>query len=113
MLQITPSAQFASFCVDIHPERELVRVAPAGELDLATAPKLEIELQELRDSGFLRIVLDLRGLTFMDSSGVALILREDALARANGHDLALIAGPPAVQRVLGLCGLLDRLSFAG
>jgi len=113
VLQSIQPPHIAAFRVDVHPERELVRVAPAGELDLSTAPKLELQLHELRDSGFRRIVLDLRRLTFMDSSGIALILREDRLASDGDHAFALIAGPPPIQRILSTCGVLDRLHFEG
>jgi anti-anti-sigma factor len=95
--------------VDVHAEREVVRVAPAGELDIATAGVLAAELHELRDSGFDCIVLDLRRLTFMDSSGIALIVAEHRCARSNGHDFTLISGPPAIQRVLELCGVATLL----
>ena len=101
----TPSTDVPRFQVDVHPERETVRVAPAGELDLATRRELEAELAQLRDSGFRQVVLDLRRLTFMDSSGVALILAEDRCARSNGHDFSLISGPPQIQRVLEITGV--------
>ena len=89
--------------VDIHPERDVVRVAPVGELDRATVPQLRAQIDELRESGFEHLVLDLRQLTFMDSSGVALILDEDLAARRDGRDFVLINGAPAIQRVLQIC----------
>jgi len=95
----------------VHPERTVVRVAPAGELDLATASALELQLLELRESGFDRIVLDLRRLTFMDSTGIALLLTEDRRARDNGHDFTLIRGSHAIQRVLEVCGVSGLLRF--
>ncbi len=101
----------ASLRVDVHPERTVVRVAPAGELHLGTAELLAQQLRELRESGFEQIVLDLRKLTFVDSTGVALIMAEDRCARGNGHDLTLISGPPPIQRVLELCGVLALLRF--
>ncbi|MEA2193336.1 MAG: anti-sigma factor antagonist [Solirubrobacteraceae bacterium] len=101
------------FRVDVHPERDVVRVAPAGELDLATVGELEAELRQLRDSGFERVVLDLRKLIFMDSTGVKLILAEDRCARENGHDFSLINGPPPVRRILELTGIAGYLSFEG
>jgi len=107
------SPHISEFHVDVHPERERVRVEPIGELDLGTAPGLRHQLQELRASGFDAIVLDLRRITFLDSTGIALILAEDRVARERGHEFLLISGPPAVQRVLGMCGLLDELRFAG
>jgi anti-sigma B factor antagonist len=100
-----------AFRVDVHPERTVVRVAPAGELDLASVGVLELQLRELRDSGFDRIVLDLRGLTFIDSSGIALIVAEDRHARDEGQGFTLIDGPPAVRRVLEICGLVPKLPF--
>jgi anti-sigma B factor antagonist len=96
-------AELAPFRVDVHPEREVVRVAAVGELDLATVAQVQTQIRELRDAGFERIVLDLRELTFMDSSGVALILEEDRCALRDGHGFSLIAGPPAVQRPLEVC----------
>jgi anti-sigma B factor antagonist len=93
----------APFRVDVHPERDVVRVAAVGELDLATVAHLQAQIRELRDAGFTHLVLDLRQLTFMDSSGVALILDEDRSARRNGQAFSLISGTPAIQRVLTLC----------
>ena len=52
-----------------------MRVAPVGELDIATVYKLESEVARLLESGFARIVLDLRGLSFIDSTGLCLVLR--------------------------------------
>lgn len=78
---------------------------------MANAGVLQAQLDELRTAGFAHIRLDLRELTFMDSSGVRLIFREDRRARSAGHRFSLIAGNPAVQRVLRICGLTERLDF--
>ncbi len=102
-------AALAPFRVDVHPERDVVRVAAVGELDLATVAQLQAQIRELRDAGFAHLVLDLRQLTFMDSNGVALILDEDRLARRNGQDFSLISDTPAMQRVLTLCAGGDAL----
>jgi anti-sigma B factor antagonist len=102
-------AGLAPFRADVHPERDVVRVAAVGELDLATVAQLQAQIRELREAGFVHLVLDLRGLTFMDSSGVALILDEDRFARRNGQDFSLISGTPAIQRVLTLCAGDDAL----
>jgi anti-sigma B factor antagonist len=101
------------FHVEVHPERARVRVEPIGELDMATADALQQQLRELRESGFDELVLDLRRITFLDSTGIALILKEDRHARDAGLEFTLISGPPAVQRVLGVCGVLDELRFVG
>jgi anti-sigma B factor antagonist len=99
------------FRCDVYPEREHVRVAPVGELDLASVPELEQTLSELRASGFDHLILDLRGLVFLDSSGLHLLLDLASAARADAHRLELIAGPPAVQRVFELTGTIATLPF--
>jgi anti-anti-sigma factor len=103
------SKDYAPFHIDVHPERDAVRVVPVGELDLATAPQLEAQLHELGRSGFERVVLDLRQLRFVDSTGIRVILGADRNAGAGAHEFSLIGGPPAVQRALELCGLLEHL----
>jgi anti-anti-sigma factor len=108
-----PSAQAPQpFRVDVHPQRGVVRVVPVGELDLASVGGLEAHLRELRDSGFAHIVLDLRELTFIDSTGIRLILAEDGFARSRGRDFSLIDGPPAIARVLDICGVRTHVRFA-
>jgi anti-sigma B factor antagonist len=102
-----PQQDHPEFRVDVHPQREVVRVVPVGELDVATGPLLEAQLRQLRDSGFGHILLDLRELTFMDSTGIRLILAEDGFARSNSRDFSLIDGGPAIRHVMDVCAL-DR-----
>lgn len=97
--------------VEVWPQRDHVRVVPVGELDVATVGELDDQLQDLRSSGFQNIVLDLRELTFLDSTGIALIVGQHDFARQDQYEFSLIAGPPAVQRTLGICGLLEHLTF--
>ena len=86
-------------------------MAPVGELDLSTADQVWETLEELRDAGFDRIVLDLRELTFMDSSGLHLIVRAREAAGEKGFDFALIDGNDPVCRILDLTGLREHLAF--
>jgi anti-anti-sigma factor len=88
-----------------------VRVAPAGELDMAFAPVLASTIAELRDSGFNHLIVDLRALDFVDSTGLRLLLELNSAAQADSHRLELIAGPPEVQRVFELTGTLAILPF--
>lgn len=104
-----PQLDPATLRVAIHPQRDCVRVAVAGELDVANAEALQTQLDELRAAGFRRVLLDLRELAFMDSSGVRLIVTEDRLARGDGRRFGVIKGRPAVQRALDLCGVSDTL----
>jgi anti-sigma B factor antagonist len=103
--------QFTRFRCEIEPRRETVVVRPVGELDLATVEQLRTELRGLGDVGFEHIVIDLRELTFMDSSGLHLVLETAHRARAGRFQLSLIAGPPAVQRVFEITGLIETLPF--
>ena len=102
---------WSPFRCDVEPERGSVRVVPCGELDMVTAPELERRLRDLRDSGFEHVVLDLRAVRFMDSTGLRVVMCEDAAARAAGRRLTLVAGPPAVQRIFEIACVLDRLEF--
>ncbi len=96
---------------DVEAEPGRVRVTPRGELDLAAAPDFELQLRELRESGFDHVLLDLRELAFMDSSGLRAVMREDAAARADGRTFQVIPGVPAVQRIFDLACVTDQLTF--
>lgn len=79
-----------SFRVDVQPERDVVFAAPVGELDLETVGELAGQLDQLREVGFSRLVLDLRRLRFMDSSALHLIIDTDD--RAQGRS-SIRCGP--------------------
>jgi anti-sigma B factor antagonist len=83
---------------------------PAGELDIATAPQLERALLGGRVRGE-RVVLDLGGLEFLDSTGLRVIVRAVEAAQREGWELRLRPAPPAVQRIFSLAGVLDALPF--
>jgi anti-sigma B factor antagonist len=90
--------------------RETV-LALDGELDLATAPELERRLRAAGLSSSGRLVIDLRRLRFMDSTGISLLIEAQQAASAGGWSLALRRGPAQVQRVLELTGILERFDF--
>jgi anti-sigma B factor antagonist len=93
------------------PERDHVRVFPVGELDIAATPLLDQTVRELRDSGFDYLIVDLRRLSFIDSSGLRLLLELNNAANADSHRLELVAGPPEVQKVFEVSGVLTALPF--
>ena len=86
-------------------------VALNGELDLSSAPELEALMREIESSGPDRILVDLHELKFMDSSGLALLIRAQQMTRAGGHRLELRPGPNQVQRLFEMTGTLDRFTF--
>ena len=84
-------------------------VAPVGELDIATSELLDHELRAVQDSDAATIVLDLSGLTFMDSTGLRVVLDANERCGGEGGRLRVIAGAPAVERLLDIVGLRQRL----
>ena len=69
------------------------------------------ELERAEASDARQIVLDLSGLTFIDSSGVRMIVCANLRSRQDGDRLRLIRGGARVQRVFELTGVLERLPF--
>jgi anti-sigma B factor antagonist len=83
-----------------------------GELDLATIGEAEAALAELeRESGAATVVIDLRPLRFMDSSGLHFVLGADARARERDGRLVVVRGPEAVDRLFHLAQLDGRLTL--
>jgi anti-anti-sigma factor len=96
--------QYPQFSVCVVPARREVVVVPEGELDLACVDVLAAEVDQLRGAGFAHLVIDLRRLVFIDSSGLHLLLQLRGDAERDGHTLKLVPGPPAVQRTFDLTG---------
>ena len=97
--------------MDVVRQDERVVVAFSGELDMAEVPRVQQELQELESSGPGLLVLDLRGVSFIDSSGLRVILESDIRSRRQGWRVAVVPGPEQVHRIF-LIALLDkRLDF--
>jgi anti-sigma B factor antagonist len=84
---------------------------PDGELDMSTVRELETSLRDAREAGFRRIVVDLRSLEFMDSTGLTLLTRWSLGAELDGYELALIAGGARIQRLFDITGLTPHFEF--
>jgi anti-sigma B factor antagonist len=97
-------------CVVQYTGRDAAWLRLTGELDLTTAPQLASRL----DEGLTRvrlIVVDLRELTFMDCTALAVIVAAHNRARCSERRLVLIRGPQPVDRLLKLTGLADRMEI--
>jgi anti-sigma B factor antagonist len=105
-----PSERPPAFSVSVREEDGRTVVAPCGEIDLTTSDHVRAALASA--SGPLR-VLDLREVSFLDTSGLRIIIEYQRLAESDGHGFAVVAGPPAVQRLFDIAGLTDRLEFLG
>jgi len=88
-------------------------VHPAGELDIATVPALADVLRSL-EQPCDRIALDLSGLTFIDSQGLALMVSEHRRAATDGFEFVVVLGntPETILHVLRLTGLDLALPIA-
>lgn len=97
------------FRIDEHSSDGTCVVSPQGEVDVATAPQLAQRLSELQKAG-AATVLDLSGVSFMDSSGIAVLVRAINTARDNGWDLRVDPNArPQVARLIQLSGIHPRI----
>jgi anti-sigma B factor antagonist len=101
-----------AFTIETSQEAGRLVVRPCGELDLATAPDLEaLVLGRLADGA--RVVLDLRGLSFMDSSGVRVLVAAHARASDDGGELTIVRPERggAVDRIIQISGIEGALTL--
>jgi anti-sigma B factor antagonist len=97
--------------VEARTHRRTALVELRGELDIATVPQVAEVLGGLAsDTDNVRhIVLDLRGLTFIDASGLHELIRQTDHARENRHNLAVVRGRRAIERLLSLTSVEELL----
>jgi anti-sigma B factor antagonist len=96
------------FDVEVERRGNCAVVRPVGDLDLAVVDELEAALRPLEDE-FGEVVIDLRAVEFLDSTGLRAILSADARSRSNGFNLRIVNGSEEVQKVLTLTGMDKRL----
>jgi anti-sigma B factor antagonist len=98
-----------SFSIRRQRQGPVRRIMPSGELDLASVPVLRGEFEFARDDpGVAMIVLDLTRLTFIDSTGIGVLLHMSAEC-AETDRLRLVNGSPAIGRLIDLMGVRHRL----
>ena len=85
-------------------------MAPQGEIDLATVDLVREAVEREQQPGE-PLVLDLRDVSFMDTSGLRYVLELNDRVSRGGPSLRLVRGPRAVQRVFEVSGLEERLPF--
>jgi anti-anti-sigma factor len=83
----------------------------SGDLDLACFDEVNELLTTSLSDGHHSVRIDLRGLQFIDSTGIRLLLVAHERAHSNGHQLRIIRGSEQVQRVFALTDLDARLPF--
>ena len=96
-------------------ERQLssgtARLIVSGELDLSTGPRAEEELRRAEADAPDTLILDLRAVTFFDSTGLQLVLDADVRAREEGRTLIVCPGDGEPRRILELAEVADRLNL--
>lgn len=101
------------FRVDVRNPPGAIVLALTGELDLATSPVLERELnQAFASTDREPVVIDLGALEFMDSTGLNVLVRAHQRADDSARRFGLIRGRPQVQRLLTLTGVSERIAVA-
>ncbi len=81
----------------------------SGKVDLATCPQLRNMLADLVDQGVYHLIVDLEQVTFLDSSGIGVLLSVLRRIREHGGSIHLTAPSPHVRRVLELTGITTLL----
>jgi anti-sigma B factor antagonist len=101
----------SSFRVDVRNRDRTALLVVRGELDVASGPTLERELAKAEASDVQLLILDLRELEFIDSTGLSILIKAHQRAEASGRRFAVVRGRSQVQRLLGLTGLEERLTL--
>jgi anti-anti-sigma factor len=87
------------------------RLRLTGELDMAGVDQFERLLTADQTSGAATFVLDMRGLTFIDSSGLRALIMADQRVRAEGGRFIVVRGPDQVNQVLEMTGVARRIEL--
>ncbi len=97
------------FRLEVRNQGHSTVITVSGELDLASSPALQEELDRVAASESQLLIIDLRDLDFMDSTGLSVLVRAHQRIEEQGRQLAMVKGPQQVQRLLNLTGVADRL----
>ncbi|MDT7726289.1 MAG: anti-sigma factor antagonist [Actinomycetota bacterium] len=104
-----PSPETPGFSIKIEAEQSAPRVVVTGELDLLTSPQLKDQLAALAEQKPSRLILDLTGVSFFDSSALNVVLHAQREAGEQSYELAVVPSA-AVSRVIDLTGVADHLT---
>jgi anti-sigma B factor antagonist len=84
----------------------------SGELDMASSPVLEDAVRAICTDSAETLTVDLSGLTFMDSTGLRVVLLAKELCESHHCELLVVPGPAQIQRLFEVTGILERLPFS-
>jgi anti-sigma B factor antagonist len=109
LLAVAPTVD-NHFSVDVRREREAAIVVPAGEVDLASAPELQAGLERAWQSDAELVIIDLRDVQFMDSTGLHVIVNAHQRAQKADRQFGVVDGGEQVHKLLSLTGVFDTLN---
>jgi len=107
------------FHIDEWSDGDVPVIAVTGEIDVATAPQLRESLQSVIATGKTTIVLDLLGVTFLDSTALGVLVGALRRCRESGGDLQVVVAEPRILKIFEITGLtsvftiVDSVSAAG
>lgn len=87
-------------------------ITVAGEVDIQTSPILEERLVSVLDQGQSSVVVDLGQVTFLDSTGLSVLIAGLKRCQTAGGTLRVVAPQPNVRRVFDITGLADAFQLA-
>jgi anti-anti-sigma factor len=96
--------------VQVSDDGESTAVTVAGEIDLATSTRLNRELDAVLDGEPRRLRIDLSGVPFMDTTGVAVLLKARRRALEQGCRFSVSSASPALTRLFEITGLAGLLA---
>ena len=96
------------FSVEVHRRERVVVVVPAGEIDVATGERRREPLHAAEE-GAAKVVLDLRRVGFMDTSGLQLVFDEQRRSAQSAFEFVVVRGSRQLQRLFEIAGFGDRL----
>jgi anti-sigma B factor antagonist len=100
-----------SFSVETGSLGQATLVSLSGDLDLSTAKRAEQAIEEAEQASPPVLVVDLRGLSFMDSTGLRVVVSADKRAAKAKRRFVIVQGPAAVRRVFEITRLDERLDI--
>ena len=101
-----------AFRIEIQTTADAQTICAIGELDIAAADVLSVALARAGRSGAPMVILDLGGVTFIDSAGVRCVLQAVAFSRADTDTLRIRRDcSEPVRRLFDMVGASDRLPY--
>jgi anti-sigma B factor antagonist len=96
-----------------HPDEDTVHVTVRGALDLIRAYDFDDAMRRIERSAPGRLLLDLRALEFLDTTGLARILAVRRRCRRSGRRLVIVRGPHAIQRLFAMSSTDEQFELVG